>query len=73
MPYQHVADVAVIERVIERKRDAARIPEKTIDAFARQAFEENLRACHQFAGLGLHKLVCSVNSLKPTKKATSGI
>ena len=49
----------IVERVVERQRDAARIAEEAIDAFARQTFEKNFGAGHQFAGFSLHKSVHS--------------
>ena len=59
--HEDVADVAVVEGVVKRQGDAAGIAEEAVDAFARQAFEQDFRAVHQFAGFGLH------NSMTPDK------
>ena len=45
--HQHVADLVVVEDVVEGKGDAAGIAEDAIDAFAGQAFGEHFRAAHQ--------------------------
>jgi len=52
--HKDVLDVAVIEGIVKRQGDAARIAEEAIDAFAREAFEEDFSAIHQFSGFGLH-------------------
>jgi hypothetical protein len=47
VPYQHVADVVVVKRIVKRKGDAARISEHAIDPFPGQALQQHFRAAHQ--------------------------
>ena len=47
VPHQHVADVVVVERVVQRERDAAGIAEDAIHAFPDQAFQQHPCAAHQ--------------------------
>ena len=49
----------VVERVVEREGDAARIAEDAIDAFPGQAFEQHLGATHQIRHDGDDSLDCS--------------
>ena len=63
--HQHMADVVVVEGVVEGEGDAAGISEEAVDAFARQAFQQHFRAVHQSRHIFLNK-----SSLK-TKKAIS--
>jgi hypothetical protein len=66
MPHQHMPDMVIVQSVVEGKRNAARIAKETIDAFAREAFKENFRPCHQFAGLSLHKAFTPLTQKKPS-------
>ena len=47
VPHQHVADVVVVEGVVEGEGDAAGIAEDAIDAFPGQALQQHFRAAHQ--------------------------
>ena len=47
VPHQDVADLVIVEGVVEGERDAAGIAEDAIDAFPGQAFEQHFRAAHQ--------------------------
>jgi hypothetical protein len=47
VPHQHVADLVLIERIVKGERDAAGIPEHTVDALAHQAFQKHRGAVHQ--------------------------
>ena len=51
--HEDVADVVVVEGVVEREGDAAGIAEEAIDAFAGEAFEQHFGAAHEFAGFDL--------------------
>jgi hypothetical protein len=46
MTYEDVADLVVVEDVVEGEGDAARVAEHAIDALAGQAFGEHSRAAH---------------------------
>ena len=39
MPHEHVADGMVVEGVVERKRDPARVAEDAVDPFSYETFE----------------------------------
>ena len=45
--HQHVADGVIVEHVVEREGDAARIAENAIHAFPDQAFQQHPCAAHQ--------------------------
>ncbi len=45
--HQYVAHLVLIERIVEGKRDAARIAEHTVDTLADQAFQKHRGAVHQ--------------------------
>ena len=45
--YQHVADVVLVERVVEGESDAAGVSEHTVDTLADQAFQKHRGAVHQ--------------------------
>ena len=47
MPHEDVADLVIVEDVVEGQRDAAGIAEHAIDALAGQAFGQHFRAAHQ--------------------------
>ncbi len=47
MAHQYVADVVLVEHVVERQGDAARIPEHAVDAFPHQTFQQHFCAAHQ--------------------------
>ena len=60
MPYEDVADVVIVYRVVERQGNAAGIAEENIDPFAGKAFEQHGRAVHQATGFGT---VCFVHNV----------
>ena len=49
--HQNVLDLVIVHRVIERQRDAARIAEDAIDAFADEAIQQDPGAAQQRGGL----------------------
>ena len=65
---QHVADVVVVDGVVEGQGDAAGISEEAIHAFARQAFEQHFRAIHQSRHIFLNKMLA-----KKQKRPSAGL
>ena len=59
VPHQDVADLVIVQRVVEGQRDAAGIAEDAIDAFADQAFQQHSRAAHQGRSLCRHSVLQS--------------
>ena len=60
-----MADVVVIDSIVQREGDAAGVSEEAVNALARQTFQQHFRACHQIRHIFLNK------SSAKTKKATS--
>ncbi len=59
VPHQDVADLVIIQRVVEGERNAAGISENAIDILADQALEQNLSAAHEFRLVGGSRPGCS--------------
>ena len=62
VPHQNVPDRMVVQGVVERQRDAARIAEEAVHVLANQAFQQDLRAGHQFRFCG------SARSMRGTRR-----
>ncbi len=52
VPHQDVLDRMIVERIVQRQRHAARIPEEGIDLFAQQTVQQHLCTRHQ---IGRHQ------------------
>ena len=71
VPDQHVADVVVVQGVIEGQGDAAGIAEDAIHAFPGQTFQQHFRAAHQGSTYG--KTAPWIYQAYITKKATDRV